>query len=257
MLSLAILNIILSSRAVGSDPPYHSLLSVETSFRGPLVAQTSIRGLAQPCGAERAQQAKEPATEAVLRRSSPSVAVPDAACHAGGRGFESRRSRLSKPLLTQAITFRIAQNRLGGVARRRLARERPASRVMRRASSRGSTSYRSTTHLPGGWPTRLRRSFPSSRLTRTGRALQIASSRPSTTRPTSGSSPPGARHSPGRAASRATGNGILTAVYLAARRGRVRLLVRELRRLAALKPEREAVAPVGSWGVSAAQQGVG
>ena len=95
MLRLAILDIILSSRAVGSDPLYHSLLSVKTSFRGPLVAQTSIRGLAQPCGAERAQQAKEPANEAVLRRSSPSVAVPDAACHAGGRGFESRRSRLA------------------------------------------------------------------------------------------------------------------------------------------------------------------
>ncbi len=40
-------------------------------------------------------EAKSTANEAVLRRSSLSVAVPDSACHAGGRGFESRRSRFS------------------------------------------------------------------------------------------------------------------------------------------------------------------
>ena len=39
------------------------------------------------------QYRKLPANKAVLRRSSLSVAVPESACHAGGRGFESRRSR--------------------------------------------------------------------------------------------------------------------------------------------------------------------
>jgi hypothetical protein len=50
---------------------------------------------------------------------------------------------------------------------------------------------------------------------------------------------------PAGVASRATGNGILTAVYLAHGEEGCDLLVRELRRLAALKPEREAVAPIG------------
>ncbi len=36
---------------------------------------------------------KRPANEAVQRTSSPRVVVSDSACHAGGRGFESRRSR--------------------------------------------------------------------------------------------------------------------------------------------------------------------
>ena len=36
---------------------------------------------------------KGPANEGVQRRSSWGVVVPDSACHAGGRGFESRRSR--------------------------------------------------------------------------------------------------------------------------------------------------------------------
>ena len=73
-------------------------LSVKTRFRGPLAAQTAIRRLAQPCGAEAARERKVPANQRVQRRSSPGVVVPDSACHAGGRGFESRRSRLKIPL---------------------------------------------------------------------------------------------------------------------------------------------------------------
>jgi hypothetical protein len=69
-------------------------LSIETSFRGPLVAQTSIGRLAQPCRAEATSEGKVPGNDPVQRRSSPVVAMPDSACHAGGRGFESRRSRL-------------------------------------------------------------------------------------------------------------------------------------------------------------------
>ncbi len=41
---------------------------------------------------------KCPANEPVRRSSSPGVVVPDSACHAGGRGFASRRFRLSKCL---------------------------------------------------------------------------------------------------------------------------------------------------------------
>ncbi len=65
-----------------------------TTFRGPLVAQTSMRRLAQPCEAGAASGRKAPVNEAIRRSSSPGVVVPDSACHAGGRGFESRRSRL-------------------------------------------------------------------------------------------------------------------------------------------------------------------
>jgi hypothetical protein len=36
---------------------------------------------------------KAPVNETIRRSSSPGVVVPDSACHAGGRGFESRRSR--------------------------------------------------------------------------------------------------------------------------------------------------------------------
>src|SRR5262245_30030377 len=68
-------------------------LSTKASFRGPLVAQTSIGRLAQPCEAESPSGRKVPANEAVQRNSSANVAAPDSACHAGGRGFESRRSR--------------------------------------------------------------------------------------------------------------------------------------------------------------------
>ena len=69
-------------------------LSTEARFRGPLVDQTPVRRLAQPCGADLAAGRKVPANERDRRRLSLSVEVPESACHAGGRGFESRRSRL-------------------------------------------------------------------------------------------------------------------------------------------------------------------
>ena len=64
-----------------------------TTSRGPLVAQTSIGRFAQPCGARLTPELESAANDAVQRSSSPSVFLPDSACHAGGRGFESRRSR--------------------------------------------------------------------------------------------------------------------------------------------------------------------
>ena len=57
------------------------------------LAQTSIRRLAQPCEAAVRGWLKVPANEPVRSSSSPRVIVFDSACHAGGRGFESRRSR--------------------------------------------------------------------------------------------------------------------------------------------------------------------
>src|SRR5947208_6049531 len=79
-------------------------LSMKTRFRGPLVAQTSLGRLAQPCGAEDTSERKVPANEPVQRRSRPGVVVPESACHAGGRGFESRRSRLRSCPANQAIS---------------------------------------------------------------------------------------------------------------------------------------------------------
>ncbi len=67
--------------------------------RGPNVSQTI--GSTMRSGANR--RTKGPANEQVRRRSSSGVAMPDSACHAGGRGFESRRSRLSKCLQTRGL----------------------------------------------------------------------------------------------------------------------------------------------------------
>ncbi len=79
-------------------PPGSSALSTRARFRGPLVAQTSIGRLAQPYEARSRSEPKAPANGAVPRRSSLHVVVPDSACHAGGRRFESRRSRSLPPL---------------------------------------------------------------------------------------------------------------------------------------------------------------
>jgi hypothetical protein len=41
---------------------------------------------------------------AIARQSSPIVVSVEQACHAGGRGFESRRSRSTKPLQTSMLS---------------------------------------------------------------------------------------------------------------------------------------------------------
>jgi hypothetical protein len=87
-------------------------LSTKARFRGPLVAQTSTGRLAQPCDAGLTGESKSPANEAVQRSSSPSVVVPDSACHAGGRGFESRRSR-KVPANSQLLLPVLAQTTAG------------------------------------------------------------------------------------------------------------------------------------------------
>src|ERR687888_2494129 len=85
----------LLSQNCHGDPPFFPAisLSIKTGSRGPLVAQTSMRRLAQPRREGVTVGGKVPANTTVLRSSSSAVVVPDSACHAGGRGFESRRSR--------------------------------------------------------------------------------------------------------------------------------------------------------------------
>jgi hypothetical protein len=118
-----------------------SSLSIEARFRGPLVAQTWTGRLAQPCEAVSPLALKVPANEAVPRRSSLHVVVPDSACHAGGRGFESRRSRLSVSPAKRTISLSV-------VADARLSRAANGQQV-------------------GAWPGRVR-SSPS----REGRSIR-------------------------------------------------------------------------------------
>ena len=68
-------------------------LSMKTRSRGLHVARNVDRTIGPTMRTE-GRKCKTPVNEPVQRRSSPAVAVPDSACHAGGRGFESRRSRL-------------------------------------------------------------------------------------------------------------------------------------------------------------------
>jgi hypothetical protein len=120
------------------SPPRRGALSTKARFRGPLVAQTSIERLAQPCGAGLTPRSKGPANEAVQRSSSPSVVVPDSACHAGGRGFESRRSRKSpcksapssrrRPPASLHPAQIPHENRPGIAARSRAGRKSPQQR---------------------------------------------------------------------------------------------------------------------------------
>jgi hypothetical protein len=54
---------------------------------------------------------KAPANDAVPRRSAPSAVASDSACHAGGRGFESRRSRKSPCKLASFVAALGANDR--------------------------------------------------------------------------------------------------------------------------------------------------
>ncbi len=81
--------------------PARAPLSTKARFRGPLVAQTPIGRLAQPCGTGLTDESKALQMcpfRGVRRRTSWCLTRP----HAGGRGFESLRSRNSpanRPLL--------------------------------------------------------------------------------------------------------------------------------------------------------------
>jgi hypothetical protein len=80
-------------RSRGLPSPYDGVVDRD-KILWPMVAQTSTRRLAQPCGAEVPLAVRTPAKRLDQRRCSTDVVAPNSACHAGGRGFESRRSRI-------------------------------------------------------------------------------------------------------------------------------------------------------------------
>jgi hypothetical protein len=63
--------------------------------RAPFMPKTRRNGLTERCGPAASNPAQPVGESALERRSSPDIGTGGAACHAGGRGFESRRSRLT------------------------------------------------------------------------------------------------------------------------------------------------------------------
>jgi Bacterial regulatory proteins, luxR family len=131
---------ILKHRAVRATLIHPPSLSFKTRFRGPIVAQTSVGRLAHPCGRGRETRRKVPAHEAVLRRSSLGVAVPYSASHAGGRGFESRRSRHKAP--ANALSCCLNRQRPRAHATHTRVRGDPKRAKTARKRVRGSSSSR-------------------------------------------------------------------------------------------------------------------
>ena len=72
-------------------------LSIEDKIRRPTRGPNVAWTIGSTMRSGVAARAQVPANETVRRTSSAAVVVPDSACHAGGRGFESRRSRLRSP----------------------------------------------------------------------------------------------------------------------------------------------------------------
>ena len=72
--------------------------TVERRERPTPVGGVASEALYDRDGAAATSRRKQPANAAVPRSSSSTIVLPDSACHAGGRGFESGRSRLSKCL---------------------------------------------------------------------------------------------------------------------------------------------------------------
>ncbi len=93
-------------RAGERVPSKNDLLSRLAMFRGPNVGSRIGSTMRSAAGPGR----KTPANDAVPRRSSLSVVVPDSACHAGGRGFESRRS-VQKTLSNGLFCCRMRERR--------------------------------------------------------------------------------------------------------------------------------------------------
>ena len=64
--------------------------------------QTSEIGVAQPRGMS-SRAAESRMNKAIARQSSSTVVTLEPVCHAGGRGFESRRSRYERPSIAGAL----------------------------------------------------------------------------------------------------------------------------------------------------------
>jgi hypothetical protein len=73
--------------------------------RVPNASPGRSRRPAEPCGRGRRDRCRGSGFDALRRDSSLDADTCGAACHAGGRGFESRRSRLTSPLHAQGFRF--------------------------------------------------------------------------------------------------------------------------------------------------------
>src|SRR5687767_11467463 len=69
--------------------------SERVTARAPFMPQTRLDRTTERCSFRLGEDPQSVATSPVARRSSSGVVFLGAACHAGGRGFESRRSRYS------------------------------------------------------------------------------------------------------------------------------------------------------------------
>ena len=103
------------------------------------------------------QESESPANDRNPRLIPPSPQAPRPACHAGGRGFESRRSRLETPLQISNFCCRSRHQSgvLWSIRGPSLRRKVPANRVFRSPLVRRSHKHNQVIgRVTAGWPRR-------------------------------------------------------------------------------------------------------